>query len=290
MDNELVINEWYEHPAKTVSAQKAMEAGLHWMEVEYYENGGLAVVQLSWMPISPSVATWHASYWNNTTQAGTPALQRSEAVLDHDWGTGSPPNVVNDRFSARWTRYIDLSAGVYRFTATSDDGIRVCVDNELIINEWYDQSPQTYTAEKHLSTGPHWVVVEFYDNRGLAVAKLSWEVLSTPILNWQGEYFNNITLDGVPAMVRADEAIPFNWDGGSPAPGLINPDQFSVRWTRTLNLPTGRYRFVMTVDDGGRLWVNNRLLIEAWHDQAATTYTGDIYLPGGANPDRDGIL
>jgi hypothetical protein len=40
----------------------------------------------------------------------------------------------------------------------------------------------------------------------------------------------------------------------------------------------------MTVDDGGRLWVNGHLLIDAWYDQAARTYVGEIYLPGGSIP------
>jgi hypothetical protein len=83
---------------------------------------------------------WQASYWNNMTLSGTAVLQRSEANLDYDWGAGSPaPGIVNnDQFSARWTRYVDFTAGTYRFTATADDGIRVWLDNELIINDWSD--------------------------------------------------------------------------------------------------------------------------------------------------------
>lgn len=38
----------------------------------------------------------------------------------------------------RWTRYIDVPAGLYLFTATSEDGIRVYVENDLIINQWYE--------------------------------------------------------------------------------------------------------------------------------------------------------
>ena len=41
-----------------------------------------------------------------------------------------------------------------------------------------------------------------------------------------------------------------------------------------MGFASGRYRFYLTIDDGGRLWVNNHLLIDSWHDQAATTYTG----------------
>jgi hypothetical protein len=229
--------------------------------------------------------TWQASYWNNTSLSGPPVLQRSETNLDHDWGTGSPDaSVVSDGFSARWMRYVDVPAGVYRFTATSDDGMRVYVDNDLIINEWYDHPAKTVSVEKSLSAGHHWIIVEYYENGGLAVARLVWSPASMPIRNWRGEYFDNMTLSGAPALTRDDAQIDFNWGTGSPAPGVIGGDRFSARWTQSLDLPAGHYRFAMTVDDGGRLWVNGHLLIESWRDQPARTYTGDIYLPGGPVP------
>jgi hypothetical protein len=287
VDGDLIINEWYDHPAKAVSVEKALEAGLHLVEVEYYENGGLATVKLAWLPLSPTLDRWQASYWNNTTHAGSPILQRSEVAVNHDWGTGSPdPSILSDGFSARWVRVVELSAGTYHFTATSDDGVRVWVDNELIINEWSDHPARTYSGEKHLSSGAHWVVIEYYENFGLASIELSWRPVSGPSFNWQGEYFDNATVSGRPALVRTDEAINFAWGSFSPAPGLLGTDRFSVRWTQNVNLPAGRYRFAMTVDDGGRLWVNNHLLIESWRDQPATTYTGDIHLPGGPIPVR----
>jgi hypothetical protein len=228
---------------------------------------------------------WQASYWNNMTLSGTAVLQRSEANLDHDWGTGSPaPGTVNaDQFSARWTRYIDFTASNYRFAATADDGIRVWLDGTLIINDWSDHPVRTATAERTVTAGHHLITVEYYENGGLATARLTWEPV-TPITNWRGEYFNNISLSGTPVLVRDDAQINFNWGSGSPAPGTINSDGFSVRWTRNLNLPAGNYRFSATVDDGVRLWVNNHLLIDAWRIQAVRTYSGDIYLSGGTVP------
>jgi len=59
-----------------------------------------------------------------------------------------------------------------------------------------------------------------------------------------------------------------------------------VRWTRTLDLPAGQYRFAVTADDGVRLWVNGHPLIDAWRDQAATTYSGEIWVPAGGVPIR----
>jgi hypothetical protein len=127
-------------------------------------------------------------------------------------------------------------------------------------------------------------MVEYYENQDQAVVRVSFAPASATISNWRGAYFNNTTLSGPPSLVRDDTRIDFKWGTGSPAPGSIGTDRFSVRWTRTLNLPRGSYRFSMTVDDGGRLWVNKHLLIDAWHDQDPTTYTGDIYLPGGRVP------
>jgi hypothetical protein len=237
-------------------------------------------------PVEPqhSDPTWQAVYWNNTFLSGSSVLQRSEAAIDYDWGNGSPDSSVNpDRFSARWSRYIDVPPGLYRFTATSDDGIRVRVDSDLIIDQWYDHPARTFTADKNLTAGHHLVVVEFYENGGNAVAKASW-VQTQNIYNWRGEYYNNTTLSGSPALVRDDAQINFNWGDGSPAPGVVGADKFSARWTRTLDLSAGSYRFTLTVDDGSRLWVNNHLLIDTWQDQAPRTYTGEIYLPGGAIP------
>jgi hypothetical protein len=254
----------------------------------------LAMTGTAWAqgPIGPqhSDPGWQAAYWNNTALSGPPALQRAEGNLDYDWGTGSPaPGVNADQFSARWTRYIDVAPGTYRFTVTADDGIRLWVDDGLLIDQWRDQSPTTFSAAKYLGTGHHLVRVEYYEDFGGAVARVSWTQGTQPppplpppgYGAWRGEYFNNKSLSGRPALVRNEPQIQFNWGSGSPAPGWVDPDGFSARWSRSLNLPAGNYRFTMTVDDGARLFVNGHTLIDAWKDQAATTYTGDIYLPAG---------
>jgi hypothetical protein len=211
---------------------------------------------------------------------------RNESNLNYDWGSSSPdPSVNADHFSARWTRYLNVTPGAYRFTATSDDGIRVWIDNALVINQWDEHPPQTFTADWGLLTGHHLVVVEFYENDGGAVARLSWNLIRTPIpYDWRGEYFDNMTLSGAPALVRNDAQIDFNWGSRSPATGVINADKFSAHWTRQLDLPASSYRFTLTVDDGARLWVNNHLLIDTWRVQSPRTYTADIYLPGGQVP------
>jgi LysM repeat protein len=97
---------------------------------------------------------------------------------------------------------------------------------------------------------------------------------------WKGEYFNNENLAGAPSVVRNDYAIAFNWGLGWPSP-KISADRFSVRWTRTVNLSQGTYRFTVNVDDGARLWVDNVLVLDAWRTYSGQAYTVDVPLGAG---------
>jgi predicted flap endonuclease-1-like 5' DNA nuclease len=117
----------------------------------------------------------------------------------------------------------------------------------------------------------------------VAAAAAKSEPAAVPADVWRGEYFNNKTLRGKPILVREDAAIDFDWTNNPPAP-RVNPDQFSVRWTRMLDLPRGRYRFITTADDGVRLWVNDELLIDDWNDHPAQTHSREVSLPGGPVP------
>lgn len=237
---------------------------------------------------SPALAadsTWQVSYWNNKNLSGDPIVVSQENNIDHDWGQGAPSGIETNQFSARWRKTINFAEGSYRFDATMDDGMRIYLDDNLILDSWTDSQVHSVSSTVNISGGDHVVKVEYYDAGGAAVAKLTITPVSTTIAQWRGEYFNNATLSGASAFVRSDSVIDFNWGGGSPGSGLA-ADNFSVRWTRDVSLEAGRYRFTTTTDDGVRLWVNNNLLIDKWFDQAVTTYSGEIDLPGGTIPIR----
>jgi hypothetical protein len=252
---------------------------------------GVFILSLILAGLSPSVtyasSEWDAKYWNNKTLSGDPVLHRSESHLDHDWGGGAPRGVNADKFSARWKRTVHLSTGMYRFTATMDDGLRLWVDDNLIIDSWWDSQVHSLSADIYLYNGDHKVKVEYYNTGGQAVAKLNWTQIQgapTAIYNWRGEYFNNPWLSGTPVLVRDDQNINFDWGGGAPEWNVVAADEFSARWTRTLSLSPGRYRFVVRADDGVRLWVNGHRIINEWHSSSATFYSHEIDLPGGPIP------
>jgi hypothetical protein len=231
---------------------------------------------------------WRARYWNNDELSGDADSKRDEDAINHDWGDGSPSSEINDDdFSARWTRTVYFNTGTYRFTATMDDGMRVWVDETLIIDSWTDSQVRSISSDMFLSAGDHAIKVEYYEAGGKAVAKFSWTAVAglpaVPTDRWRGAYFNNVSLTGQPALVREDNEINFDWKLGSPS-SSIQSDQFSIRWRRDAALNAGLYRFTIVTDDGVRLWVNDRLLIDAWHDNQSVTYSADMDLPGGSVP------
>jgi YVTN family beta-propeller protein len=98
----------------------------------------------------------------------------------------------------------------------------------------------------------------------------------------RGEYFNNMTLTGVPVMQRT-EAVNFGWGSGAPATAVLK-DKFSVRWTGTVEASsTGEFQFQTSSDDGVRVWVNGVQVINNWTNHAATTNTGAIVALTGGN-------
>jgi hypothetical protein len=82
--------------------------------------------------------------------------------------------VNTDSFTARWVGAFDFEASGYEFTATSDDGVRLWVDGQLLIDQWKDQGATTYRATKTMTAGQHEIKVEYYEYGGLAVAKALW--------------------------------------------------------------------------------------------------------------------
>jgi hypothetical protein len=224
---------------------------------------------------------WQVSYWNNISLSGTPAREETVAHINFDWGYGSPHHTVaTEGFSARWKRYIDVGAGTYRFTATSDDGIRVYVDGNLIIDEWHDHPARTYSADYGLQAGHHLVTVEYYENTGAAVAKVSWTLSPEQPGPWRAQYYANRWLSGSPVLTRSEAKVGSDWGTGSPAP-QVPSDNFSARWARTVPFEWGNYRFTATSDDGIRVYVDNRLIIDEWHDHPAQSYSSDLNLAGG---------
>jgi hypothetical protein len=301
VDGQLKIDAWGIQAPTTYTADVFLIAGNHEIKLEYFESTGGASISLNWTTlvncVVASVPTdrWRGEFYNGTTLSGELAMVRDDGdgFLNFNWGNGSPGSVcgqVVDNFSARWKRMVNFAAGTYRFIATVDNGLKLYVDGQLKIDQWGNLPPNTYTSDVSLSAGAHEIKLEFVEYTGDASASLFWGdvncLANVPANRWKGEYFSNISLTGFPVMVRDDGAVflNFNFGLGSPSAACgLGVDNFSARWTRTVNFAAATYRFSVTGDDGVRLYVDRQIKIDKWFSQGATTYTADVTLSAGTH-------
>lgn len=252
-----------------------------------------------------------ASYYDDTTAtsdghlSNPPALTRTDATIDFDWGNGSPAPVIPvDHFSVRWTGTIQAPVtGSYTFTMTTDDGGRLYIDGNKVLDHWVDQGPTAYTYSISLTAGTqHSIVMEMYENGGGAVAKLHWNYPghADSAVTFVGggasaSYFDDSLstgahLQGNPVITRVDPIVDSNtqWPAGDPdgAGNLLTYQYFSVRWTGKVQAQFSEtYTFTAIADDGVRLWVNGQLLVNGWVTEGTTSYSGSIALSGGQKYD-----
>jgi hypothetical protein len=198
------------------------------------------------------------------------SITRVDPQVNFEWGDGSPHHAIApDTFSARWTGQVQAQKSeTYTFYAKADDGVRLWVNGQLLINQWKDQGPTEYSGSIALTAGQKYdIKVEYYENSLGAVVQMSWSSATTPkqiipqsqlystptaqptptpapqptptpapggpvLGSGNGlsvTYYNNMDFTGS-SITRVDPQINFEWSDGSPN-AAIAPDTFSARWT-----------------------------------------------------------
>ena len=177
INNQLVIDSWTRSQEHTVTVDRFIPAGTHEFRVEFFEDGGQATAIFRWELIGSSNAgqqspNWRGEYFNRPDLSGAPVLIRDDRYINQNWGEASPgPGVNTDFWSARWTRSLVVQPGTYQLNVTSDDGSRVFVNNQLLIDNWIDQTT-TRSAQFTSAGNTANVRVEYYDNYGPAFIQL----------------------------------------------------------------------------------------------------------------------
>ncbi|WP_170065457.1 PA14 domain-containing protein [Abditibacterium utsteinense] len=124
-----------------------------------------------------------ATYYDNSDFTN-PKLGRRDQRVDFNWGSVAPdPKMGAESFSVRWSGFVQAQFSEnYTFSALSDDGVRLYIDNKLVINRWANQSATTSSSAKiALRAGVKVPIrLEYFDSVGDARAHLSWSSASTP--------------------------------------------------------------------------------------------------------------
>jgi beta-glucosidase len=111
-------------------------------------------------------------------------LEGQPVVRTDDWINFEPANQAPDPFlpksplSIRWTGKLKPTvSGTYTFGFTSDDGCRLFIDGEKLIDSWYGRGVTVDSVRINLEAGKTYQLqAEYFDNRDVAVAKLAWRI------------------------------------------------------------------------------------------------------------------
>ncbi len=96
----------------------------------------------------------------------------------------------------------------------------------------------------------------------------------------RGDYFDNLDFTEL-RFSRVDPVIDFNWGTDTPGPE-ISPETFSIRWSGFIQADYDEdYTFTSTMDDGVRLYIDGRLVIDRWDLHKIETFSGEAHLPAG---------
>jgi hypothetical protein len=173
----------------------------------------------------------------------------------------------------RWTGQVEpLYSETYTFYTVSDDGVRLWVDGQLLVDNWNNHSAHEDNGTIDLAAGQQYDLrMEYYENGGDAVARLLWssptqakEVIPQNHLyspattpppvgtgnGLLGRYFDEKDFTGL-ALMRTDAIIDFDWARNTPD-GALGKDTFSIRWTGQVEPQYSEtYTFYTLSDDGG---------------------------------------
>ena len=221
LDETLIIDAWHPGQERALTVDVPLAAGPHTLRVDYYDIDTIAVAVLDYQRLDAGGGSfypnWKAEYFNNPFLSGAPVLVRDEQQLNLDWDDGRPdPLVANDFFSARYTRVWQGVPGNYRFTLTSDDGSRLFINDQLLIDNWAVQDSTAKSADYYYDGSPLRLRVEFFENTGGSKIILEQLLLSS-----------SDTIDGSLYCPTPSGSLVTNNSGSAvnirSAPGTQNP-------------------------------------------------------------------
>ena len=213
-------------------------------------------------------------YFNSRTLT-TFVSSRTDARVDFNWGTGSPmTGLPSDNFSVRWTGQVSPRfTGPTTFYTQSDDGVRLWVNNQLLVDNWTNHAPVENSGTITLTAGQRYdVKMEYYEATGGAVARLSWSSSCE-------------TKQVVPAAQLYPAAAPASGDSSQ-----YNFEASAQSWTTSGGMLTGVSSSTDRAFAGARsLKVSfsgaagtQRARVSAPAVPAGATVTFRVWLPSGA--------
>jgi hypothetical protein len=214
----------------------------------------------------------------------TLAMTRIDSTIDFGWNGAAPdPNVRSENFSAEWTgKILAPESGTFTFTTNSDDGIRVWVNGQQIINAWTDHGAQQNSGKIDLIAGLKYdIKVDYYQHAGSSVAQLFWsapdigrQIIPQSYLYSSAEFANATQ----PAPAIAPAALTAPKTTSAPLSSSISP-AFDDMTRPNDGAPSGVPSYYDWAKGPSLSYGNN--IPSGWN---AFTAWGQVYAQSGWNP------
>lgn len=123
-------------------------------------------------------------------QFATTLDTRTDVQINFDWTTAPPAGLPHDHYSIRWTGSLSVNqAGPYTFFVCGDDGVRLWIDDKLLVDDWNSHSAETHVARISLAANTrHQIRLDYYQSRNAARVQLAWAPPSLPqVVSWSSE-------------------------------------------------------------------------------------------------------
>ena len=151
---------------------------------------------------------------------GGASFTRIDPNIDFNWGTGPPaPSMGSETFTVRWTAWLrPRYTEDYTFHTITDDGVRLWIDGQSIVDQWVLQPATEWTGNIPLVAGRMYEVrMEYFENTDIASAVLRWSSASQALETipqsclWVRECADGIgDMDGNGSLTPGDALCVFN--------------------------------------------------------------------------------
>jgi len=117
-------------------------------------------------------------YFDNINLSGEPVLTRVDSLINFRWRRSPAPGIPENQFSVRWTgKIIPPETRIYSLGTRTDDGARLYLNGQLLIEDWKEHGEKPNSTEVELIAGKEYeVVFEHFDNGMGAAARLTWDI------------------------------------------------------------------------------------------------------------------
>lgn len=236
-------------------------------------------------------------------------VARADATVNLDSTQEAVPGTeLVENFYVRWTGKIRIAKeATYTFTTESDDGSRLLIDGKQVVDNGGVHGAQEATGDVKLTAGDHDIKIEFFEAGGDALMKASWsgggvdrEIIPAKVLFHKkdgqdalqpglwAEYFEASALlfpilpnDRTPVKKKVDTQVNYEQTADN-FEGTNLSENFYVRWTGKINIPTaGKWIFYTESDDGSRLKINGKTVVANGGAHAMQEASGDVQLTAG---------